>query len=75
MKKLIYISIGLLLLNSCKSAKKAYDRLYSDYVETYELPTGNNLYRDTASTDGYLALGDTVNFGNTPWQQVFTDPK
>lgn len=75
MKKLIYISLGLLLLNSCKSAKKAYDRLYSDYVETYELPTGNNLYRDTASTDGYLALGDTVNFGNTPWQQVFTDPK
>ena len=32
------------------------------------------LYRDTVSVTDTLS-GDTVNFGNRPWQEVFTDPK
>jgi len=53
-----------LLLASCN--------LYSNY----ERPSGivsDSLFRDTTSTYAVLA-NDTANFGNTPWQQVFTDP-
>ncbi len=34
-----------------------------------------SLFRDTASSDGVLAVADTTSFGNTPWREVFTDPK
>lgn len=46
-------------------------RIYSNYERPDDLPTAG-LYRDTLSTTGILT-SDTINFGNMPWQQVFTD--
>lgn len=46
-------------------------RIYSNYERSENLPT-TGLYRDTVSTTGILT-SDTLNFGNTPWRQVFTD--
>lgn len=46
-------------------------RIYSNYERPGDLPTAG-LYRDTLSTTGILT-SDTINFGNMPWQQVFTD--
>ena len=61
---LIYILGACALLSSCK--------VYRNYERPSDLPT-DNLYRDTAES-GVLA-GDTVNFGNRPWREVFTDPQ
>ena len=46
-------------------------RIYSNYERPSNLPT-TGLYRDTTSVTGIL-VSDTLNFGNTPWRQVFTD--
>lgn len=54
-----------MLLSSCN--------IYSTYKRPDNLST-DSLYRDTTATYNVVA-SDTVNFGNTPWQEVFTDPK
>ena len=53
------------LLSSCH-IYKAYDRP--------EDITTEGLYRDTVS-GGTVLAADTANFGNLPWQEVFTDPQ
>lgn len=57
---------GLLLCAVCSC------RIYSDYSRPENI-TASGLYRDTTNQAGVL-LSDTVNFGNKPWRQVFTDP-
>ena len=63
-KQLIYILGCSALLSSC--------HIYSNYERPTNLPT-DSLYREP-STDYAVLAGDTVNFGNMPWQEVFTDP-
>lgn len=53
------------LLSSCH-IYKSYDR--PEGIETA------GLYRDTVSTNDTLT-SDTINFGNLPWREVFTDPQ
>ena len=65
MKKHLIIILGCTaMLSSC--------HLYSNYERPQGL-VSDSLYRDTTSTYAVLQ-GDTTNFGNTPWQEVFTDP-
>lgn len=63
MKHAIYLLVGASLLSSC--------HVYDNYQKKTDLPNAA-LYRDTVS-DGVLAVADTVNFGNMPWREVFTD--
>lgn len=63
-KHILYILGCSLALTSCG--------LYTNY-ERPEGIVSDSLFRDTTSTYAVLAT-DTANFGNTPWQQVFTDP-
>lgn len=65
MKKLLTIMSATLLLSSCG--------LYNKYERPDVNTTG--LVRDTASVSDTLAVRDTVNFGNLPWREVFTDPQ
>lgn len=66
MKKQIFtLMCAAALLSSCH-IYKAYDRP--------EDITTEGLYRDTATTAATL-VADTTNFGNLPWQEVFTDPQ
>lgn len=60
----VLLFIAVLSLGSC--------RIYKSYERSEELPT-TGLFRDTLSATGILT-SDTINFGNTPWRQVFTDP-
>lgn len=60
------ISVMLLAATTFVSCK-----IYSNYERSENLPT-NALYRDTVSNTGILT-SDTINFGNMPWRQVFTD--
>lgn len=69
MKPIIYIFASSLLLSSCGLFGK-YER---DTQKVEQL--AQTLVRDTATADGTLALTDTASFGNTPWQEVFTDAK
>lgn len=62
--RLALFSIALLAFNSC--------RIYKSYERPENMPT-SGLFRDTITTTGVLT-SDTINFGNTPWRQVFTDP-
>lgn len=62
--RLALFSIALLAFNSC--------RIYKSYERPENMPT-SGLFRDTLTTTGVLT-SDTINFGNTPWRQVFTDP-
>lgn len=49
--------------------------IYKNYERPQQLADGiENLYRDTTSTYS-VVKADTANFGNTPWQEVFTDPQ
>ena len=64
-RHLIYIIGGSVLLSSCN--------LYSNYKRPEGLPI-DSLYRDTTSVYNVM-LSDTSNFGNTPWQDVFTDSR
>ncbi|MFQ8827728.1 MAG: hypothetical protein ACLR76_10340 [Alistipes sp.] len=45
------------------------------YLPSYSRPDGDGrtVPRHVSVTD--TLSGDTVNFGNRPWQEVFTDPK
>lgn len=62
--RLALFSIAILAFNSC--------RIYKSYERPENMPT-SGLFRDTLATTGVLT-SDTINFGNTPWRQVFTDP-
>lgn len=67
MKNFLYILGCTALLSSC------------GIMRNYERPQGltegiDSLYRDTTQTYA-VVKGDTTNFGNTPWQEVFTDPQ
>ena len=62
--RLALFSLAALTLSSC--------RIYKSYERPEDLPTAG-LFRDTLSATGVLT-SDTINFGNTPWRQVFTDP-
>lgn len=64
-KQIITLMCATALLSSCH-IYKSYDR--PDDI------TAEGLYRDTASVNDTLA-SDTVNFGNLPWREVFTDPQ
>ena len=65
MKNFIYIIGCSALLTSC--------HLYSNYERPEGLTKGmENLYRNDSAQA--VAAADTTNFGNTPWQEVFTDP-
>ena len=63
-KQIIGLLCATALLSSCH-IYKSYDR--PDDIQTA------GLYRDTVSTGDTLS-SDTVNFGNLPWREVFTDP-
>ncbi len=64
MKKIIIYFIGIVLLSSCSVYKT---------FETPEVST-ENLYRDTTSVDAVMPE-DSVNLGNLPWRELFTDPQ
>lgn len=67
MKSILTIIVGSALLASCS--------LYKNYERPQSVTAGiDSLYRDTTSAYAVMR-GDTVNFGSTPWQQVFTDPQ
>jgi NodT family efflux transporter outer membrane factor (OMF) lipoprotein len=68
MKKIIFPLISVALLTSCGIFKN-YKR-----PEAFANVT-ENIYRDTISMTAVLETADTANFGNTPWREVFTDPK
>lgn len=68
MKKIIFPLISVALLTSCGLFKN-YKR-----PEAFANVT-ENIYRDTTSMTAILETADTANFGNTPWREVFTDPK
>lgn len=68
MKKIIFPLISVALLTSCGIFKN-YKR-----PEAFANVT-ENIYRDTTSMTAILETADTANFGNTPWREVFTDPK
>lgn len=69
MKPIIYIFAGSLFLSSCGLFGK-YERNIQEMERMAQ-----HLVRDTANTNAALVLNDTVSFGNTPWQEVFTDAK
>lgn len=67
MKNLFYILGCSVALTGCG--------VMSNYERPQSLSEGlENLYRDTTANAAALKA-DTVNFGNTPWQEVFTDPQ
>ena len=68
MKKIIFPLISVALLTSCGIFKN-YKRPEAVANVT------ENIYRDTTSMTAVLETADTANFGNTPWREVFTDPK
>lgn len=65
-KQLFYIFASTVMLSGC--------HIYSNYERPDNLTT-EGLYRDTANAAVALQAADTVNFGNMPWREVFTDPK
>lgn len=66
MKKQLLFIIGCsAMLSSC--------HLYSNYERPQNI-VSDSLYRDTTAVYAVLA-SDTTNFGNTPWQEVFTEPQ
>ncbi|MBF0957237.1 MAG: TolC family protein, partial [Alloprevotella tannerae] len=65
MKKFIYIVLLGVSLSSC--------RIYSNYERPKLDVQMEQLYRDTTNVDQALK-GDTINFGNLSWPDVFSDP-
>lgn len=57
----------------CAAVLMSGCRIYSSYDRPEDI-TVDSLYRDTKTDTGVIET-DTVNFGNTPWREVFTDPK
>ncbi len=67
MKKQLIVLIGCsAMLSSCN--------LYKSYERPEGIIVSDSLYRNTAAPYAILD-GDTTNFGNTPWQQVFVEPE
>ena len=64
-KQILYIIGCSALLSSC--------HIYSNY-ERPENIVSDSLYRDTTAAYAVLA-SDTANFGNMPWQEVFSEPQ
>ncbi|MDR0891818.1 MAG: TolC family protein [Mediterranea sp.] len=64
-KQILYMVCAAALLSSC--------HIYKSYDRPDDISTAG-LYRDPVSTTDTL-VSDTTNFGNTPWQEVFTDPQ
>ena len=65
-KNIIYVMCATALLSSCH-IYKAYDRP--------EEITADCIYRDPVSVVDTLAVTDTTNMGNLPWQDIFRDSK
>lgn len=65
-KNIIYVMCAIALLSSCH-IYKAYDRP--------EEITADGIYRDPVSVVDTLAVTDTTNMGNLPWQDIFRDSK
>ena len=65
-KNIIYVMCATALLSSCH-IYKAYDRP--------EEITADGIYRDPVSVVDTLAVTDTTNMGNLPWQDIFRDSK
>lgn len=65
-KQIIYMVCATALLSSCH-IYKAYDRPQDIDASA--------LYRDPASAHDTLAVADTTNMGNLPWQEVFQDER
>lgn len=67
MKKqgIIYLVCAAAFLSGCN--------IYRQYHRPEEINT-DGLYRDTVSAADPLSQQDTVNMGNLPWREVFTDP-
>ena len=66
-RQILFILGGCALLSSCG--------IYGSYERPAEINEIEGLYRDTASMTNVLAVGDTANFGNLPWREVFTEPQ
>lgn len=66
MKIFLILAIAGVSLTSCG--------LYKNYERPAEVKISDNIYRDTLSTT-HIEDADTTNFGNMPWNEVFTDPK
>lgn len=64
--QIIYMMCATALLSSCH-IYKSYDRPKDIDVSA--------LYRDPSSVNDTLAVSDTTNMGNLPWQEVFRDEK
>ncbi len=58
----------------CVTALLSSCHIYKSYDRPEELRT-NGLYRDTLESGNSMLGEDTANFGNLPWQEVFTDPQ
>ena len=57
----------------CAAAFLSGCNIYRQYHRPEEINT-DGLYRDTVSAADPLSQQDTVNMGNLPWREVFTDP-
>ncbi len=67
MKKILYILGCSALFASCN--------LYKNYERPQQLTQSiDSLYRDTTAAYS-VVQADTTNYGNTPWEEVFTDPQ
>jgi NodT family efflux transporter outer membrane factor (OMF) lipoprotein len=64
-KQIISLICATALLSSC--------HIYKTYKRPQDISTAG-LYRDTTEMNTTQA-SDTLNFGNLPWQSVFTDPQ
>ena len=65
-KNIIYVMCATALLSSC--------HIYKAYVRPEEI-TADGIYRDPVSVVDTLAVTDTTNMGNLPWQDIFRDSK
>lgn len=64
---------NLLLIIGCAATLSGCS-LYKNYERSTDLTKGiDNLYRNDSTNSAIQS--DTTNFGNTPWQEVFTDPQ
>ena len=64
-KQIIGMLCATALLSSC--------HIYKSYDRPKDIEA-SGLYRDTVSVADTL-VSDTVNFGNLPWREGFTDPQ
>ena len=64
-KNILYIVLLAVVVSSC--------HIYKPYKRPDVNTTG--VYRDPVSVTDTLAVSDTTNMGNLPWEQVFTDPQ